>query len=92
MVVNSRFLKPLDEGMLLDLASSFGEIFTVEEGVLSCGFGAAVLEFYQSKKIFPKVHCLGLPEEFISQGENPALLEKYHLNAEGIADQISKIL
>lgn len=92
VVVNARFLKPLDEKLLLDLASNFGQIFTVEEGVLAGGFGTGILEFYSSQNLCPNIKCLGLPDEFITQGENSVLLEKYGLAPEGIASQISKLL
>lgn len=92
VVINARFLKPLDEKMLLDLAANFEKIFTVEEGLVTAGFGSAVLEFYQKEKISPRVHCLGLPEEFPPHGENEILLEKYGLTPEGIARQIINCL
>ena len=53
-LVNARFIKPLDEKLLKYLAESFQLIVTVEENNLACGFGSAVLEFYEKEAMLEK--------------------------------------
>ncbi len=88
-VVNARFVKPLDETLVLDLYHRYPLVVTVEEGVLKGGFGSAVLEALEAAGRRPKpVVCLGLPSEFITFDKRKALLEKYGLTAQKIADTI----
>jgi len=82
-VVNARFVKPLDTGLLKELTSSSKAIFTVEEGILDGGFGSAV-----SEAINRPVVRMGLPCEFIPHGKREVLLGKYGLSKEGIARRI----
>ena len=62
-------------------------IFTVEEGIIDGGFGSAVNEV-----VGEPVVRIGLPDEFIPHGRRDLLLEKYGLNAQGIADKIKACL
>lgn len=88
-VVNARFIKPLDKEMLEVIAKRSKKIFTVEEGILTGGFGSAVLEFYEQETMTDvKVRCLALPDEFIEHGDRPELLRKYHLTPDGLAETI----
>lgn len=87
MVINARFVKPLDTELLERIARSHSRIFTAEEGVLSGGFGSAVAEC-----IGRPVERIGLPDEFIPHGPRGLLLEKYGLTKEAIAARIKKVL
>ncbi len=95
-VVNMRFIKPLDEALVLDLYHRYPAIVTVEEGVLKGGFGSAVMEVFEADGcVFNKpkpVKALGLPSEFISFDKRKALLEKYGLSAQRIADSVCGVL
>lgn len=82
-LINSRFIKPLDIGLLKEVTKKIKFIFTAEEGVLDGGFGSAVAE-----AIGMPVIRLGLANEFIQHGKRELLLEKYGLTAKGIADKI----
>lgn len=82
-VINARFAKPLDRDLFDKISKGARFIFTVEEGVLSGGFGSAVQEALGCPVI-----RLGLPDEFIPHGKREILLEKYGLTAQGIADKI----
>jgi len=85
-VINARFARPLDAQLILGLANRTGKIITVEENVLSGGFGAAVLELLQKSGISDvRVKRLGIPDEFVTHGEQGLLRSLYHLDAEGIA-------
>ena len=75
-VVNARFLKPLDEPLILPLAAQIRKVITVEDGVLEGGFGSAVLEILADQGITGvKVKRLGIPDQFIEHGDVDTL---YH--------------
>lgn len=85
-VVNARFLKPLDTGLILQLAKETGHILTVEENTISGGFGSSVLEEITKAGIEGvKVRMLGIPDRFIEQGPQKLLRKELGLDAEGIA-------
>ncbi len=62
------FVKPLDEDLLHTIFSKFETVITIEDGVVSGGFGSAVLEFAAANNYHSKIHILGVPDEFIEQG------------------------
>ena len=81
-VVNPLFVKPLDVDLLLDAARSVGRIVTVEENVLSGGFGSAVLEALAEAGLEDvSVHRIGLPDSFIEHGTAAAQRHRLHLDA-----------
>jgi len=84
-VVNMRYISPLDETIILDLAREFHYFITVEENVLSGGLGsrvAALLKKMDCEDV--RLKCLGIPDEFVSHGTQARLRADYHLDAEGI--------
>ena len=84
-VVNARFIKPLDEELILRLAKKTGRIVTVEEHALQGGFGSAVLECIEDNRLSAvKVLRIGLPDRFIEHGPQTLLRQKYGLDADGI--------
>ena len=87
-VVNMRFVKPLDEELLLSIARSHDALVTVEEGCLPGGAGAAVLESLQSAQLNLPVLTLGLPDRFIEHGDPALLLSMCGLDAAGIEASI----
>ena len=89
-VVNARFLKPLDESLLLDFASQLDRFITVEEHSLQGGLGSKVLECFADRDIKVGIKRIGLPDKFIEQGRREELLLRYGLHAEGIAQEIKK--
>jgi 1-deoxy-D-xylulose-5-phosphate synthase len=100
-VINARFVKPIDETLLIKLSrqesgSASGgknlKIITVEENTLTGGFGSAVLEFFNNKNIPVSILRLGLPDEFIEHGSRKILLDKYGLTAEKIKKEIEKFI
>ncbi|MEA2273841.1 MAG: 1-deoxy-D-xylulose-5-phosphate synthase [Solirubrobacteraceae bacterium] len=73
-VADARFAKPLDGGLLAQLASEHELLVTVEEGVLAGGFGSAVWEsLSDSGAIVPRILRVGLPDRYVTHGK-PALL------------------
>lgn len=85
-VVNARFIKPIDESLILKLAYKYKNIITVEEGALAGGFGSAVLEVLERNSVSEvRVKRIGLPDKFIEHGSIKELHNIYGLNAEDIA-------
>jgi len=89
-VVNSRFLKPLDASLLLNISSKTNRFVTVEEHSLEGGFGSRILEFFADRNINLHIKRIGLPCKFIEHGKREELLARYGLTAEGIAKNIKK--
>jgi len=84
-VINARFVKPLDEELILNTAATVKKIITVEENVLQGGFGSAVLELLAEKNITGVwVKRLGLPDEFVHHASQAQQRQNYALNEEGI--------
>jgi 1-deoxy-D-xylulose-5-phosphate synthase len=85
-VINARFVKPLDAGLLCDTAAKFTRIITVEENTLMGGFGSAVLELFAERGIGgTAVRRLGIPDEFAQHATQKELRRLYGIDAEGIA-------
>ncbi len=92
MVVNMRFIKPLDLDLLRKLAEDGLEIFTVEDNLRAGGLGSKVLEAYSDMELLVKVHNFGFPDRFIEHGTQAQLLARYGLDGAGIAARMEKIL
>jgi 1-deoxy-D-xylulose-5-phosphate synthase len=91
-VANMRFVKPLDEALVLELAETHGLLITVEENVVTGGAGSAVLEALQRARIGAAVLQLGLPDRFIDQGDPGIQLAHVGLNKDGILKSIRERL
>ncbi|GGK14364.1 1-deoxy-D-xylulose-5-phosphate synthase [Deinococcus malanensis] len=76
-VVNARFVKPLDENMLREVASRARAIVTVEDNTVLGGFGSAVLEALNTMNLRPTVRVLGIPDEF----QEHATVDSVHARA-----------
>jgi len=92
-VVNARFVKPLDEELILSLALEVGTLITVEENVLQGGFGSAVLELLGEQGLSRvRVKRIGLPDIFIEHGSQDILRAKYGLTVRGIIDTVKRVV
>ena len=92
-VVDARFVKPLDTGLLDAAGQRFKIIITVEDGVVSAGFGSAVNEYVQNNLDAPPVvRNLGLPDRFLKHGKRDKILSACGLDAEGIASFVRLVL
>ena len=87
-LVNMRFIKPLDEAMILEMASSHDYLVTLEDGSITGGAGSAVLEFLNQQRISIPVLRLGLGDEFPSQGSREQVLEDYGLDPVTLSNSI----
>ncbi|WP_391123182.1 1-deoxy-D-xylulose-5-phosphate synthase [Psychrobacillus sp. L3] len=83
-VINARFIKPLDEEMLLSLQQRHIPIITVEESILQGGFGSAVLEFFNDHELQANVKRIGIPDIFIEHGDVNQLLDEINITSEEI--------
>jgi len=91
-VVNARFSKPLDASLINDLSGRIKRIVTVEENVLTGGFGSSVDRLLQeSGRYDVKVKNIGIPDEFVEHGTQAVLRSKYGLDAVGIVKQVLKM-
>ena len=88
-VADARFAKPLDDRLILELARRTRNLVTVEENSLIGGFGSSVLGLIQASGMSDvRVKSIGIPDEFVDQGNPSALRAGYGLDAPGIARQI----
>jgi 1-deoxy-D-xylulose-5-phosphate synthase len=87
-VVNMRFVKPLDEALVLDLAARHELLVTVEENVIAGGAGSAVLEALERNRVSVPVLQIGLPDRFIDQGDPGLQLASCGLTSEGILQSV----
>jgi 1-deoxy-D-xylulose-5-phosphate synthase len=91
-VANMRFVKPLDEELVRDLAAVHDLLVTVEEGVVFGGAGSAVLEALHKGSARTPVLQLGLPDRFIDQGDPGVQLAAAGLDRDGIVKSIRERL
>ena len=63
-----RFVKPLDTALLDDIALSYKTIISIEDGVISGGFGESVKSYFAEHHPHVRIKCLGIPDEFIAHG------------------------
>ncbi len=92
-VVNARFVKPLDVDTICALAEKIPRIITVEENVLSGGFGSAVLESLYDNGISGfKLKRIGIPDQFVEHGPQPVLRAKYGIDSPAIAQAARELL
>ncbi len=91
-VADMRFVKPLDEALIRQLADEHDVLVTLEENAIAGGAGAGVVEFMMKEKIIKPVLNLGLPDKFIHQGTQEELHEELGLDAKGIEKSIAEYL
>jgi len=91
-VVNMRFIKPLDAGMISRLADTHEVLMTVEENVVQGGFGSSVLEHLNLMGSAVRFDSLAIPDVFVEQGTQAELRRLYALDAEGIAERAHKLI
>ncbi|MBN2679599.1 1-deoxy-D-xylulose-5-phosphate synthase [Acidithiobacillus montserratensis] len=83
-VINMRFVKPLDHELLNEVSRTHQALITVEEGVIAGGAGAAVAEYLLNQGQMLPMRILGLPDQFIEQGDASQWLAELGLDAAGI--------
>lgn len=87
-IVNARFVKPIDETMVDYLSSNHETIVTLEENVLSGGFGEKVLDYVYNNNLNVKVINIALPDDYVEHGNVALLAKEVGIDAVSIADRI----
>lgn len=91
-VINARFVKPLDIDLIAKEAKGVKGIITVEENVLTGGFGSAVLEGLGELSLQYPLLRLGIPDEFVEHGSQKIMREKFKLDTPGIIERVTDFL
>ncbi|BBA33525.1 1-deoxy-D-xylulose-5-phosphate synthase [Methylocaldum marinum] len=89
-VVNMRFVKPLDETLILELAKTHEIFVTIEDNAIAGGAGSAVNELLNARQCYVPILNLGLPDQFLEQGSREELLALCGLDSEGIIKRIEQ--
>ncbi len=88
-VADARFAKPIDAGLMAQLAAEHDLLVTVEEGVLAGGFGSAVWETLNEAAIrIPRIIRIGLPDCYVTHGKPALLHEEVGFTGERIAERV----
>jgi 1-deoxy-D-xylulose-5-phosphate synthase len=87
-VVDMRFVKPLDEELLLTIAQSHDALVLIEDSAIQGGAGSACLEVLSNKNIQIETLQLGLPDEYVEHGDVNLLLDHYGLSAQKIKQSV----
>lgn len=91
-VINTRSIKPLDKLMLESISKNSTHWITLEDNVLTGGFGSAVNEYALCQGLDVDIMNLGIPDDFVAQGRVEELLELISLDAKGVAHRIYNFL
>ena len=91
-LVNMRFVKPLDEELIDNIAAKHENIVTIEDGCLQGGAGSAVIEYLNTRQLFTPCLRLGLADNFPSQGSRQQVLQEYGLDESGIERSVQEFI
>ena len=86
-----RFLKPLDETILQEVAERFSHIITIEDGVRDGGLGTAVTEWMSDHGYTPHITRMGMPDHFVEQGTVEQLRALCGIDIDGIKKQLTSV-
>ncbi len=87
-IVDMRFVKPLDESLILELSKTHQQLITIEDNAITGGAGSSISELLHAHKINTPLSILGLPDQFTEQGSQEELYALYGLNAKGIINAV----
>ena len=88
-VADARFVKPIDAGLMAQLAAEHDLLVTIEEGVLAGGFGSAVWETLSEAGPAPRILRVGLPDRFVTHGKPALLHEEVGFTGARIAERVA---
>jgi len=91
-VIDMRFIKPLDESAILQVAKTHSTLVTLEENAIQGGAGSAVNEFILTKKLKCDILNLGLPDKFIPQGAQAEIRDSLGLTADKLIDKVKSFI
>ena len=90
-IVNARFLKPMDEDLLHDLFKNHSKVVTIEDNVISGGFGSRINKFIIDNNYNVKIENIGIPDKFVEHGNVDELFETIGMSDEQIANRIKNL-
>jgi 1-deoxy-D-xylulose-5-phosphate synthase len=91
-VINARFIKPLDEKLILESAAKTGVVVTVEDNSVKGGFGSSILELINKSSFKAKTAVFGFPDIPILHGSRKELYKKYGLDKDSLSHEIVRML
>lgn len=91
-IINARFVKPIDEELILNYARKIKNIITLEEGTINGGFGSAILELLEDNGVKANVKRIGIPDKFIEHGKPDIQKKLAGIDKESIKMVINGIL
>jgi len=91
-VINARFLMPFDKELVRGLAFNHQYLFTLEENVISGGFGERIAAFVTEENIDMRVVPIGIPDIYVEHGDTDVLKEALRLDDSGVLAQIMEVL
>ncbi len=91
-LADMRFVKPLDEALILELIESHDVLVTIEDNAIAGGAGSAVNEFILSKGLPVKMLNIGLPDSFIKHGTQAEIHQELGLDCEGIVTKVNEFM
>ncbi|MCZ6697137.1 MAG: 1-deoxy-D-xylulose-5-phosphate synthase [Acidobacteria bacterium] len=92
-VINCRFVKPLDAGLLRDLASRYPILITIEENTLRGGFGSGVHEFFVENGSAPaSLYHIGIPDRFVTHGSISQVLDEVGLTPSRLVSRVREFV
>ncbi len=90
-VVNARWVKPLDP-RILEWSASAGHIVTLEDNVVSGGFGSAVMEAFAAAGVVKEITCVGIPDHFLPFGSPSDIVRTIGLDPESVVSRVMTLL
>tara|TARA_Y100000815_G_C13214883_1_gene452078 strand:- start:549 stop:950 length:402 start_codon:yes stop_codon:yes gene_type:complete len=91
-VVNCRFIKPMDEQYLSSIPDRFDYVITVEEGVITGGFGDGVAAWLLENGYKGIIKRLGLPDSFVEHGSRAQIMDLLGLDKKGLIHTIKELI
>ena len=91
-IINARFVKPLDEALILKYARKIKNVITLEEGTVNGGFGSAIAELLDDKGIKANIKRIGVPDRFIEHGKHDIQKKLAGIDKESIKKAIQEML
>ena len=91
-VINARFIKPLDDKLLDELATYNVPLIVYEESAVIGGLGTAILEYYNETKQVVEVKRMGIPDLYVQHGSVTEVLEELHLSLQDIKAEIKEVI
>lgn len=90
-VINARFVKPIDNKLILDSSKKTGNIITIEDGTVKGGFGSSVLDLINQSNPGCKIKVYGFPDKPIVHGSRQELIKKYRLDVDSLEKEILEV-